>query len=505
MNQTKKRLSIINLAISITDIETIQLQILKLGLLQTDLKIQEIITALQAENYAQAQGLITLYIETPTENVLQRTSQTKKPVMTTVDKTTIDEFQLFVTADKEEEKTTVDINDFYVDAFESRRDQSKEKEVIKEVNLDDFLNDALNIKAPQPKPADKIQQEEKQELFQEIDIDDFLNTTPHREDEPQDTKETITEIDINDFLSDTLQVETTQTKSSDFDSILNIDVNDVLADNITLDISSAAHDTFFETPSQQNKEPIHTSDILKDTFFDIEETIIQESVTDKTMTQETLIKETIIEGFQEIEEVEQIVEQNIEIEETFFQDLKSATELQEEMQPSHYKAIPYIAQKLESMQKQYPPVEAAYESFSTVENLLKKISQEAYTEAEIEETLTYIKKLIEDSDYSQAAQLLLICAGTESKFAHFMLARELYKGALLTKNVPEAFNMINTLAMDDYPEALCDLGQFYENGIGTKKDKKRARELYKEAMDLGIKRADSHHARLRKRRRGFFS
>jgi len=144
MNQTKKRLSIINLAISITDIETIQLQILKLGLLQTDLKIQEIITALQAENYAQAQGLISLYIETPTENVLQRTSQTKKPVMTTVDKATIEEFQLFVTADKEEEKTAVDINDFYVDAFESRRDQSKEKEVIKEVNLDDFLSDALN-------------------------------------------------------------------------------------------------------------------------------------------------------------------------------------------------------------------------------------------------------------------------------------------------------------------------------------------------------------------------
>ena len=499
MNQTKKRLSIINLAISITDIETIQLQILKLGLLQTDLKIQEIITTIQAENYAQAQGLITLYIEAPTENVLQRTSQTKRPAMTTVDKKTIDEFQLFVTEDKEEEKRTVDINDFYVDAFETQRNQPKKKETIKEVNLDDFLSDALKIEAPQPKPK------EKQEFFQDIDIDDFLNTTPHKEDEPQETKETITEIDINDFLSDTVQVETKQAKSADFDALLNINADDVLADNITLNISDDIHDTFFETSSQQEKEPILTSNIPKDTFFDIQETVIHETVTEKSMTQKILIKETIIEGFEESEEVEQIVEESVQEEETFFQDLKPTPEVQEGIKPSHYKAIPYIAQKLESMQKQYPPVESAYENFSTVENLLKKISQEAYTEDEIEETLTYIKELIEDSDYSQAAQLMLICAATESKFAQFMLARELYKGALLRKNVPEAFSLINTLAMDDYPEALCDLGQFYENGIGTRKDKKRARELYKEAIDLGIKRAGSHHARLQKRRRGFFS
>ncbi len=63
MNQTKKRLSIINFAISITDIETIQLQVLKLGMLKTDEKIQEIITAIQTENYAQAQRLIAVYIE----------------------------------------------------------------------------------------------------------------------------------------------------------------------------------------------------------------------------------------------------------------------------------------------------------------------------------------------------------------------------------------------------------------------------------------------------------
>lgn len=490
MNQTKKRLSIINLAISITDIETIQLQVLKLGLLQTDLKIQEIITALQAENYAQAQGLITLYIDTPTENILQRTSQKKKPVTTESDKTTIDEFQLFVTEDKDEKTTAIDINDFYVDAFESREDQSKEdqskeKEVIKEVNLDDFLNDALNIEPPHP-----IKAEEK-EVIQEIDINDFFKHGSEAQNSPKQSEESIRGIDINDFLNDALQIEKSverpQSKSADFDALLNIDSDDVMATNITLDISDTSNDTFFRSENLQEKESIDTSDIPKDTFFDI-----QEPITEKLYENERK------------EEIEQFTEKKREKEETFFHDVKPALEVQEETNPSDYKAIPYIEQKLENMKKQYPAAEEDYKEFSTVENLLKKISREAYTEEEIVETHTYIKKLIEEAQYSHAAQLLLACAATESKFAQFMLARELYKGTVLKKNIPEAFNMINTLAMDDYPEALCDLGQFHENGIGTKKDIKRARELYKEAMELGIKRAGAHHARLRKRRRGFF-
>jgi hypothetical protein len=75
MNQTKKRLSIINLAISMTDIETIQLQILKLGMSKSDEKIQEIIETLYEANYAQAQALIKEYIETPHHEILQRTFQ----------------------------------------------------------------------------------------------------------------------------------------------------------------------------------------------------------------------------------------------------------------------------------------------------------------------------------------------------------------------------------------------------------------------------------------------
>jgi TPR repeat protein len=87
-----------------------------------------------------------------------------------------------------------------------------------------------------------------------------------------------------------------------------------------------------------------------------------------------------------------------------------------------------------------------------------------------------------------------------------MLARALYKGEILQKNLPESFTLINRLAMDDdYPEAICDLAQFYDKGIGIDKDKKKAEELYKEAMELGIKRAIGHYERVRKQNSGLFS
>jgi hypothetical protein len=164
----------------------------------------------------------------------------------------------------------------------------------------------------------------------------------------------------------------------------------------------------------------------------------------------------------------------------------------------YYDPIPYIDQKLKTMQTQYPPIEAPEDSYPAVDAWLIKISNEGYTEKEVEEMMTFIKKLVEKDEIAQAAQLLLISAATHSKYAQFILARALFRGDILQRNLPEAFTLINRLAMDDdYPEAICDLGQMYENGIGIDKDRKRAEELYKEAMELGIKRAATHYERIR--------
>ncbi|UPT78097.1 hypothetical protein MN086_02880 [Sulfurovum sp. XGS-02] len=405
MNQTQKRLSIINHAISITDVETIQLQILKLGLLKTDVKIQEIITAIQAENYAKAQGLINQYIETPTEDILQRTSQQAQAAMAAEEQSIIDEFDLFVISNRNEKPQEIDMNDFILDEL------------------------------------------------------------------PEATKEE-TETEIGG--------ETKTVDHNAFDALLNIEADHVLNDDIALDLKQSSTDTFFEA----QEETSHTD---RDTFFDTEESE-EGPVVEEPVTQET----------------ETFIDKEMPSKEELLKELKPAIKSEEGTSSQPYKAIPYIAQKLNSMKKQYPLKEKTYEKFDSVENLLRKISQEEYTEEEIEETLDYIKKLSEEGKETEAAQLLLVCAASESKFAQFMLARELFKGVLLTKDIPEAFAKMYSLALEDYPEALCDIAQFYEHGIETDQDKKKAEQFYKEAMEFGIKRAEKHYHRLKKENRRFF-
>ncbi len=400
MNQTKKRLQIIKLAIAITDLETIQLQILKLAPLKTDEKIQEIIAGLQAENYAQTQALIAIYIETPMDEILQRSFQKEKQIITEKERAIIEEFDLFVTT-------------------------------------------------PEKK------KEKKKEFF------DFSTLTS--EDVPKREQETI-----------------------DFDALLNIGTDDILAGNIELDISHTPKDTFFDLSEQdaENTKESHidTAFIPKDTFFDIEETpVIQEVQKEETtVPSKEHSKETIQE--------------------------ESSTIPAEENIPSQYRAIPYIDQKFKNMHTQYPPVQESDENFSSVNAWLLQISNDGYTNDEVEEMITYITKLTEANSLAEAAQLLLISGATKSKFAQFILARALYTGKILQKNLSESFTLINRLAMDDdYPEAICDLAQFYEKGAGIDTDKKKAEELYKEAMELGIKRAKRHYERVKKQNSGFFS
>ena len=145
------------------------------------------------------------------------------------------------------------------------------------------------------------------------------------------------------------------------------------------------------------------------------------------------------------------------------------------------------------------------EVFPSVKAWLLQISTDGYSEEDID---TMIKKIeaLSVEHKEEAAQLLLITAATESKYAQFRLARILYKGDILQKNLSESFTIINRLAThDDYPEAICDLAQFYEYGIGIDKDKKKAEFLYEEAMNSGIKRAMDHYERIKKQNSGLFS
>jgi len=446
MNQTKKRLQIINIAISLTDIETIQLQILKLAALRSDPKLQEIIAGLQAQNYAQTQALITKYIETPMEEIVQRTPQNDQEI--------IEEFDLFVTAPEEPKQEETELFDF----------------------------DTLTKEIKEEKREEKPEPEEKE-------------------------------------------------KADSFDNLLNLTADDVMPNNIDLDISHTPHDDFFDTPAEDShttkESHIDTNFIPRDNFFDTpeeEQEILHKDDTEDDGLFDKLHEENISEEIAEedfsatepLPETEVFAVAAKEVTETNAKEESQEETASEVRAPAAstdepaanetitaYKPIPYIDQKLKNMLIQYPPLHDSSESFESVNNWLLKISNQGYTETEVEEVISHIQKLKENNDISEAAQLLLICGATESKFAQFMLARELFRGELLEKNLPESFTLINRLAMDDdYPEAICDLAQFYENGVGIDKDRKKAETLYAEAMELGVKRAKIHYERVHKANKG---
>lgn len=374
MNQTKKRLNIIKLAISITDIETIQLQILKLTPMKSDASIQEIISLLQEGSYVKAQSLITTYIEITPDNIIQRSTHIEQVASVIHEKSVIDEFELMITP--------------------------------------------------------------------------TINTAP------------------------------IQMEAKDFDTLLHSDEKE---------------DSFFAKPISDTETP-HPEVSQKEEEEKENETFFSESVEEKESieTSDTSIEEP------------KVVETSIEEEKEETEEAKEDEETQESEPFDGYQAIPHITQKLIYMEKRYPPHKSSNEKYESVDILLEKISKIGYTDEEIDEALASIKNLIVIEEEEEASELLYICASTESQFAQFMLARELYTGKLLQRNIEASFALMDTLAKKDYPEALCDLGQFYENGIGVVPDLEKAESLYKEAMEKGIKRAMKHHARLQKQSKGFF-
>ena len=486
MNQTKKRLSIINLAISITDIETIQLQILKLRLIKSDEKIQEILQTLQNENYAQAQALITEYIDTPNKEILQRTFQEEVNKQTPEEKALIDEFDLFTVENKTQEA----------------------KSEVHILDLDEML-ELGGMEVSQGKKEVYAPKEDTE--IHTLDLDDMLKLEEGAREEQSKTVH----------------------KTANFDTLLNITHEDILPDNIDIDISHKETSDFWE---EEVSAPSLTEEIPKDTFFDLEDSEVlsetdnevEDDLFAPVLSQEDpLAKEAVEEDFMVkemlLEELPAAQADNSEkkISDEFIEyevqnislnnlHTPEPEEIKEEetiisTETAHCKAIPYIDQKFKNMNVQYPMTEKSDERFNSVDDWLLKISNEGYTEKDVESVLERIDK-IRSENRSEAAQLLLICAATESKYAQFRLARTLYKGDILQKNLPEAFTLINRLAInDDFPEAICDLAQFYEHGVGIAKDKEKAQMLYEEAMDAGIKRATEHFKRLEKQNNGFFS
>ena len=431
LGQIGKRLQIIKIAISITDDETINMQRSKLRLHKNDKLLDNILSVLDDENYAQASNLIDRYIHGP------------------YDDDSVPEPEAEEDTEQLEEKNTAR--------------EKEEEELIKKFGL--FMDEASK------------------EAYNPIDEDEMFlmaqaaatRTVPSEETKDQQTpapkqptaEEIMTRYDMDE------------------------------EDELPPHEAAAATSTI---PSEQKKE--HNT--AEDYSFEIDETLtssnnkesVSDSSYDHTLTESDNEPEKVQEAEEEVEEAQE-AEETEEVEESEVPEEGPAVD-----KTIEYAPISYIDQKIRNMLNQYPQVEESSEQFESEERLLYMISLEGYTEADIEKTIDQVFKLRKEGKLAEAAHLLLIAASTESLYAQFILARELYRGDILQRDLPEAFTQINRLALDDYPEAVCDLAQFYERGIGIDKDKKKAFSLYEDALELGVKRADIHLSRLEEESKG---
>ena len=406
MNQTQKRLSIIKLAISITDIETIQLQISKLRLLKADPRIQRIIDALESESYARSQILIQEYIDHPIPKVHQRVpEENQKHSYTDKELDLIDQFDLFVTQNNE----------------------IKEHQIV---DIDQYLQSAA---AASKKPSEP----DHNKLF-EI----------HKE--PQKKKRQILPQEDPHFFWEDTPPKSTALKTNES--------------------SEYPH-----KEEKRGKTPPQT---------DQEES---EEVSAASEEHKPKTKAETVPVFHKVIKSSEVQEYSKKMAGTKESD-------------TSYRPIFSIKQQFHDASQKYPLLVKSVEPYDSVKQWLAQISDECgYTKSDVENVVLRALKLAQEDSPAQnaeAAELMLLCGLTEDEFGQLILARELFRGRFFEQNTSEAYQRIEQLAAKEYPEAICDLAQFYEYGIEVKKNIKRAKALYEKAMHFGIKRALRHVERL---------
>ena len=445
LNQIQKRLQIVKTAISLTDEETINMQLSKLRLYKNDKQLENILSVLDDENYVQASNLIDRYIHGPyneTEEIDASTeTETSEPEMVALPEENGEE----TAPSKEEEELFEQYGSSMEETHEAENQDSDEEEIL------------VSDEADTP------------------------YTPPSREDEPTVTREQPSAEEIITRYEDIDEEHIPQSNRMAY----------------TPPVQRTQTDTEDKAAS-----PAEIENEEEDAFFDIDEV---SSVQGSTPSSEAEIspkeerEETATESTHFTDEITNTEAENTEETESDSEEKHTQT-----IETIEYAPISYIDQKYRNMRNQYPQVEESSERFESEEKLLYLISLEGYTEADIEETIDNVYRLKGEGKLAEAAHLLLIAAATESIYAQYILARELFKGQILQRDLPEAFTQINRLAMNDYPEAVCDLAQFYEHGIGIDKDKRKAFELYEDALELGVERAEAHLNRMEEESKGIF-
>jgi len=238
--------------------------------------------------------------------------------------------------------------------------------------------------------------------------------------------------------------------------------------------------------SKENNAALKVSTVTEEILEQSKENIVKEER-----------EERDAEAITKVEEREKKEEQSATI--------KSTIEENKTQTNTIYPPIPHIEEKFRKFFTLYPPLKESDVWVEVVIKFLKQIAKESYTERDVEAFLDEFDYFVKRGDIVRASQVILLAGATDSQLAQFRLARELFSGKILQRNIKASFAIIKKLAEEFYPEAVCDLAQFYEYGLGVSKDKKVALKLYEKAFELGSIRASKHINRLKESNNGFLS
>jgi len=518
MEEITIRFEIVRLAVKMADHETIGVQAKKLRELSLDEDLNEIISLLESKNYRQGLYLMKGYMSSLDDSFFSPTPAPPKP--------------------KKPEPKPESQNLF--DMMQPKNTQT--------INLDDMLRmteESASETVSYEKP-EKISEGYISQTKEEVEKNEaYLDMHKHRVENKTKLppKETVVEEVLYNPLEERVEQKIVDEAPIATPDIVEEPTPEVpLADELeVVDIPEPDHSIIEpeEEPSMDHQE----QDVIEEPIP--EEIPVEERSTEEELAEEEPIKETIAEEV--LEEVTEVVSEDIETDDSTSDVLLQEDDPQDEPAPeiipaeeavvneinislekpgfkevpldkdlqSHeeedtdpksraddekehrkYPPISYIDQKFRNMRHQFPQVEAIGDISDDVKLLLKQMATKGYTENDIKETIAEFQKKKSAGEKAEAAQLLLVAAASESKYAQLLLARELFKGEVLVADYPESFTQINRLAEHDYPEAICDLAQLYEYGYGIKKDKKTAILLYQEAAEMGIPRAQKHVERL---------
>ena len=458
MNQIKKRLEIIKIAIFMSDDETIRLQLLKLEYFQENEQLDKIVDLLKHKSYGQAQVLITEYLDD------SKTANTK---------------------DIEEEN----------DDFSISESNSESKSIVDEFGMlkSSSLSSkhglqSTNLNIQQGKTKDNITSYVAGCKDYELSSDE-IEKIPSKKQIPHNThpKEKVDFSDIftttKNSKADTAKEKIAKEEKSQIEPVepepTEIPEPEEIQEATEIQESTEAN-KFTEPEPTETQEPVEATEI---------------DTEDKELENENLK-----------DDLEMLINEESETIETNL-DINNEEDLENKETNSPY-------------DKKYPPVSDIFHKFQNIAlfyvsdknytlhkssaNWMHRISKVGYKEIEILKISKYIQKLKEEKEYDEAIQLALICCATESNLGKLIFARELYKGDMVEQDHIKACEMTKELALLDYPEALCDLGQYCEHGIGTKKNLEYALHFYKKSYDLGLERANILYKNLKKNK-GLFS